>query len=45
MAMSDREMESVTIDEAVRRAVGEELSSLRWRWRWKKTTERQRVAQ
>jgi hypothetical protein len=43
--MSDGEMESVAIDEAVKRVVGEELSSLRWRWRWKKATERQRVAQ
>ena len=44
MAMNDGEMESVAMDEAVRRAVPEELSSLRWRWR-KKATERQRVAQ
>ena len=31
----------VAVDEAVRRAVGEELSSLGWRW--KKATERRRV--
>jgi len=43
--MSDRETESVAIDEAVRGVVGDELSSLRWRWRWKKATERQRVSQ
>src|ERR1700722_3829338 len=40
----DREMESVAVDEAARRAVGEELTSWRWRWRWKKATERRRGA-
>ena len=37
----DRETESVAVDKAVKRAVGKELSSLRWRW--KKATERRRV--
>ena len=36
----NRETESVTVDEAVGRGVGEELSS--WRWRWK-ATERRRA--
>ena len=40
----DRETECVVGDEAVRRAVGEDLSSWHWCWRWKKATETESVA-
>ena len=37
MEEGNRETESVAVDEAVKRPVGEELSSWRWLWRWKVT--------